>query len=157
MVLLDGPIITLRRTEPEVLHRFDEYTSQTLVIWLGMKFVRENFLSELEEAVGWRIFLAATAEVLRRHGHLGLLDNLKLVLLTFTLDLIDKSEPVHVQKEDEVVDEGDQIIAPTCAHEVEGVLASEQHRSFELVLLAILNVVTIFIQVVRHETEVYQT
>lgn len=149
-VLLDGPVVVLAGTEAEGVERLCKDCSQAFVIWLGFEAVREHLLGEVEQAECGGLLLRAAAEVTRRHCHLGLLDDLEFILFAFALDLVDESEPVHVEEEDEVVDEGYQVVAPARADEVEGVLAREEHRAFELIFLAIGNMLTIFVEVVGH-------
>ena len=91
MVFFDGPVVVLRRTEAEGVHRLGEELSQTFVIWLGIKTIGENFFSKVQEAKCRRVFFAATTEVFWRHSHFGFLDDFEFVsksIVTGTLELL---------------------------------------------------------------------
>lgn len=96
------------------------------------------------------------AQLFGTHGQLGLLDNAELIVLALVLHAVDELQAVHVEEEDQDVDQGDEIVAAARTHEVEGVLACEQHRTFELIFDAVSNVLPIVICVPGDEAKVDQ-
>ena len=79
-----------------------------------------------------------------------------MATLWHIFDVVDEGETREVQQEYQDVDKRFQIIFATGLHKLKCCLACEQHGSFELCLLALLDVLAILVHVRGHEAEVNQ-